>query len=232
MTKLIEDGHQLVWHIVVSVWDDGLLQHLFPLEERFRSSIHIYEQSGVGIYQAINQGISHVQGDYFVIVGSGDVLFDNLWDHLPNLDKELVHCFESNWHDTEGNTIRLHRVLPFAPLLGRMPDHHSMIFPRSFSTMEYECRFLIAADQYLKLQLWRQHKLARHSEVIGSSLIGGITTRPLPFREVFSRYVESRQILRESFNGVWAETAAMTYLALFLGKFLFVRNARASKVDV
>jgi glycosyltransferase involved in cell wall biosynthesis len=218
---LMEGSNTINWYVVIGEWDDNLRMQIEKVQAKNREFVHVVAEEAPGIYTATNQGLRLIQGDYFAVIHSGDVLYTNILDLLGKLSNDKVHCFETHWHNKNGLPLKVTRRLPLGRYAGRMPHHQTMIFPQSFSTMEYDTRFPIAADQHLKLRLWKSEELAIYPDVIGSSLIGGVTTRKLKPSQVLVRYRETRNIMLDSFPRVWAESLSLTYLANYLKKAFF-----------
>lgn len=218
--ELMDGSTTINWYIIVGKWDSNLRLQIDKIQEKNREFTHVYDEEIPGIYSATNQGLRLTQAHYFAIIHSGDVLSTKILDLLGKLSSDKVHCFETHWHNEDGLPLKITRRLPLGAYAGRMPHHQTMIFPHSFSTMEYDTRFPVASDQHLKLRIWKSGDLSIHFDVIGSSLIGGITTRRLKAAQAMVRYRETRQIMLEIFPRAWAEPLSLTYLANYLKKCL------------
>lgn len=209
--QLHELGLSITWHIIVGQLDDQLRVELDIAETDVGSILQIQSDEGNGVYSATNQGLSQVKNEYFVILHSGDILYPSLLEQLPKLDDEFVHSFSTDWHTVTGAKVTRKAGNSIHPWLARMPHHQTMIFPRRFANRQYHLRFPISADQDLKLEIWRSRRLVVHQETIGSSLVGGLTTRRLRPREISARYIETRNVLLLHFPRAWAEIVAVGY---------------------
>lgn len=209
--QLQDRGCPIDWYVIIGESDENLAIELDRANLTLGSHLHVEGEVLAGIYGATNQGLLRVTNDYFLILHCGDIVYPQLLDQIDRLDTNFVHAFGTDWHTATGATAIRKATNKTQPWLARMPHHQTMLFPRHFANRPYERRFPVAADQDLKLELWRSGTLMMHDEVIGSSLIGGLTTRRLSWKEARDRYCESREVFLRHFLQPWAEMLAFGY---------------------
>ena len=105
-----------------------MTQKIFPVN-------YLY-QKDLGIYQAMNLGVSNVESKY-IILNSGDVVRANLPGLLASLPSDKVSCFQSEWHNEQMQTLDYRTNYRVYTLLGRMPNHQAMVFPKTFKEYKY-----------------------------------------------------------------------------------------------
>jgi glycosyltransferase involved in cell wall biosynthesis len=178
-------------------------QTIFPVN-------YLY-QKNLGIYQAMNLGVSNVDSKYFIILNSGDVVRANLPELLVSLPSDKVSCFQSKWHNEQMQTLDYRTNYRVYTLLGRMPNHQAMVFPKTFKEYKYDENLRISADQDLKLKLAKMGKLNLRGEFLVSSLFGGLSTRRMSFDEFIYRTKESFLVFDANFNVAWALFLTIMY---------------------
>lgn len=205
------------WIVVVGKTDKSIQATLDHAKKELGDHFIYRPQSGRGIYGAMNEALSLTRGEFFMLLNSGDYVLPNFINACSLLDQQKVHCFKSSWHDESGEVrdTKLARKSE-SYWLGRMPNHQSMIFPSAFRTKKYDEAFPIAADQDMKLGLYKSGLLEFHQELIVSSLVGGVSARKLRPHEIKERFIESRDIFRCHYPRIWAEILSLIYGANYL----------------
>jgi hypothetical protein len=176
----------------------------------------VIQISDSGIYDALNQSFRYIETNHFMFLHSGDVLLKSLMDKLPHLSETFVDCFKSRWHEVTGESVPSRDSVHTHPFFGVMPNHQAMIFPRQYTGEYYDLKFPIAADQDLKLRLFKQGLLRLHPEFVVSSLDGGISARKLNRHDVFERTFETWHVLRKHFGVLHCLIAATLHFANYV----------------
>ena len=81
--------------------------------------IHLYQESDHSIYEAMNQAVSHVTGDYILFLNCGDLFYDN----------EVLTTPHSSWNSTRRNFRASTTAIPTARRQRRryLPHHASPV---------------------------------------------------------------------------------------------------------
>lgn len=104
-----------------------------------------------GIYNAINKGIAHAQGEYIQILNSGDTLFEDITLEklfLCNLDADINYG-DAFLHYPDGSTIDKHYpdIVSLHYFIHNVINHQATIFKRQvFNGHPYDEKYLIASD--------------------------------------------------------------------------------------
>lgn len=177
-----------------------------PSIEIVRDAIHRFPNAEIipikdgGIYDALNQSLQFIKTKHFMFLHSGDIALKTLMDATSKLSETHVDCFNSRWHRESGELVASRDSDRIHPFFGVMPNHQAMIFPYRFKSEYYDLSLPIAADQDLKLRLFKQGFLRLHSEFVVSSLDGGISARKLNWPEVIGRTCETWRVLHKHFG--------------------------------
>jgi hypothetical protein len=202
---------KITWIIV----DSGTNFQSADLYTRISSNMEIklkyHNNPSLDIYQAMNFGLTQVASDFFMMVNSGDLIDENILNYLDDLPSGQVSCFQSAWHSPELQNLNYRRKYRVSKRFARMPNHQAMIFPMEFKNETYNTKFKVSADQDLKIRLVRESKLTFRTEIIVSSLVGGISNRRMGIREAFSRSIETKSILVTHYNFAWAILLSCIY---------------------
>lgn len=177
-------------------------------------SLTLVQEHNLGIYGAMNLGISLVKNDYFIVLNAGDKFLPNAGKILQRHESNLVECYDSIWHDNENNNIVRKRKI--RPRLGIMPNHQGMIFPISFKNYVYDEKFKVSADQDMKLRLWRQKKLRLNSAYLISSLHGGISSRKMSIMEIIQRTIETQKVFQKNLGNLNSIMLSVLYFIRYL----------------
>jgi glycosyltransferase involved in cell wall biosynthesis len=104
-----------------------------------------------GIYNAINKGIAHAQGEYIQILNSGDTLFEE-----TTLEKLFLYNFDADinygdalLHYPDGSTIDKHYpdTITLNYFIHNVINHQATFFKRQvFDGYPYDEKYLIAGD--------------------------------------------------------------------------------------
>ena len=104
-----------------------------------------------GIYNAINKGIAHAQGEYIQILNSGDTLFEDTTLEklfLNNLDADINYG-DALLHYPDGSTIDKHYpdTVTLHYFIHNVINHQATFFKRQvFDGHPYDEKYLIAGD--------------------------------------------------------------------------------------
>ena len=100
-------------------------------------------------------------------------------------------------------------------LLGRLPNHQAMLFPRSFAEASYDESLRISADLDLKLRLHAQGSLVRQPTAVVSSMVAGISAAPLSPCEAFARASEVGRVFDRHFTWIHSKLLTVLYALNF-----------------
>jgi len=210
--NILKNGDSKITWIIVDSGANFQSTHLY---NRILSNTEIklkyHINPSLDIYQAMNFGLTHVTSDFFMLVNSGDLIDENILNYIDDLPSGQVSCFQSAWHSSEQQNLNYRKKYRISRRFARMPNHQAMIFPMQFRNEKYNVKFKVSADQDLKIRLLKESKLSFREEIVVSSLIGGISTHRMGFREAFTRSIETKSILVTHYNYVWAILLSCMY---------------------
>lgn len=209
---------QVNWIVIDGSEHPHTKNYLDRLEIVKNVKILYQRENTPGIYAAMNQGLSLVQSQFFVLINSGDILLRGFVSALKESSPNFVNCFESEWHDMlfQFRFSKRHDSLNLT--LGKMPNHQAMIFPLKFVSWKYDERFKTFADQDLKFRLASSGLLAIRAGLIVSSLLGGLSSRKLKPSEAANRSIESLKVFKKNLNFAHAIWLWMLYSLRFLSR--------------
>lgn len=200
------------WTLIYLGMDKTIVETMKTASHHLGPRFQAFEQAQTGIYAAMNEGMVRNRGEFFCFINSGDMLLTSVAEVLGKLNPNKVSFFMNAFHDEEGEVLPSpNRSNLNLPILGLMPSHQAMIFPKVFRTLFYDTRFPVSADQDLKLFLSAMGLLERESGTIASSLRPGISAQRLSPKGVRERTLESFLVFRKHFSAVWAFALAGLY---------------------
>jgi hypothetical protein len=205
----------LDWVVVTRDLGEAPTASLDAAQRKLGSAMSVVQQTGSGIYQAMNQGQERVKQDIFMFINAGDTILDTIRS-VEEFNKEKVHCLGSLWHNESGETLGKYK--PFNPNLmrfGKGPSHQGMLFPRQFQGHLYQEHFQISGDLEMKLRLHSQDLLAFHDSAVSSCLVGGISGHKLKLNEILPRLREQRLALLEHHRRPWVNVLSLLTLLRF-----------------
>ncbi len=82
---------------------DGSVEKIKALND---TRIRIFEQEDTGIYDGMNQGISHAEGDYYIFMNCGDFFYDD--NVLARFEKAAEEYISANGEPTENTPLILY----------------------------------------------------------------------------------------------------------------------------
>jgi glycosyltransferase involved in cell wall biosynthesis len=209
----------ITWILVDSGDESNTSEFLQRNKDTSSIKIKYFHKPNFNIYQAMNFGIKNVTSNYFMFINSGDLVLNQAIEILKNLNEEKVTCFQSEWHNSNNEKINFRMKSQFSIFFGKMPNHQAMVFPHKFSRFEYNEKYIISADQDLKIKLAKQNMLVLREEVIVSSLFGGLTTRTMTAEEVLRRAKETAKIFQSNYRFPWSSILTFIYFLNYLRKF-------------
>ena len=137
--RLGELGVKVNWLVIVGQDSAAIRDRIKNGVQHHIAQLVIREQRSDGIYGAINEGLELVTEPFFMIIHAGDVVLAELAKELEQADPRQVTCFQSAWHDNSGVPCTYRRGEKSSRvLLGRMPNHQAMLFPRYFASEKYD----------------------------------------------------------------------------------------------
>jgi hypothetical protein len=182
---------------------------------RSRLKIVYIKEEDSGIFEAMNKALSRISSDYFIFINSGDKLLQGIESSISRNTGKVTCCL-AKWHDKLENDVPLKKNSQFKPYFAIMPNHQSMIFPKKYSTLQYEEKWKVASDQSLKIDLWEMDALEFDYEYVASCLVGGLSMRKLRMHEILNRYRESAEVFDKHFGYFHACSLKFLYLGSYL----------------
>lgn len=145
------------------VIDGGSTDGSRELIERFQNHfVYWCSEPDKGIYNAMNKGISHSKGDWFLFLNSGDCILNN-----TILDKIFTQDYTSEiiygdvlYTSTRGDfTVTFPSELTLSYLLQMFISHQSSLYRRElFDTNMYNESFRIVSDWLFHIQMILQNR--------------------------------------------------------------------------
>ena len=191
--------------------------------------IHLYQESDHSIYEAMNQAVSHVTGDYILFLNCGDLFYD---------DEVLTHTaqfMEQYPAKTSGHLLRRYlqredrdeRYLPPPRITGfvcyrNIPCHQSCFYAADLCRQKpYEPKYKIRADY--EHFLWCYYRAKAPMQYLGltvSSYEGGgysetkenLKRSAAEHKEITAKYMNPGELFR--YRAVMALTLAPLRTAL------------------
>ena len=108
-----------------------------------------------GIYDAMNKGISHTNGDFVYFLGADDILCPNILTKISSL---IISCdiYYGNVYMINAHVAYAGKFNSFDLVVKNLP-HQGIFYPkRIFKYHNYDLRYKYLADYYLNLLLWRK----------------------------------------------------------------------------
>jgi hypothetical protein len=167
----------------------------------------------MGIFDAMNVGLSRVSGDAFMILGSGDTLRSGAATAAKIVDPDAVLAGLTTWHEIRGGqpVYIQRRQLRGAPLLGRFRMHQGMVFGAALASWRYSTQFSVASDLDMKLQLFRAGRLSNIDLLTASCLGGGVSDiSPRP-SQVMQRSHELQLVFSRHYTNPWLTLVWMAH---------------------
>jgi glycosyltransferase involved in cell wall biosynthesis len=138
------------------VIDGGSTDNTISIIEKYANELTMYVGKDSGIYDAMNKGISKVNGEWVIFMNSGDLFFSD------SILSDIKHCFTTDYYVIAGASLYLYPDkskihLPITFRIGVMPASHQSIFIRTDIIKKYlfDLSFKVSADynQLFKIYL-------------------------------------------------------------------------------
>lgn len=154
--------------IEIIVMDGGSTDKTLEILSQYNNNILRWKsEPDLGIYDAMNKGISIASGRWLYFMGADDRL-------LPGF-KELAGKLTHDDTIYYGNSIPFYEdgveIDPYGLLKGEFSayrlakycmNHQSILYPaKAFYNLKYELKYKIAADYALNLRLWGNHNFRK-----------------------------------------------------------------------
>ena len=150
--SVIDQNYSNIEYIII---DGGSKDGTLDIIKRYSNYISFWiSEKDNGIYDAINKGLSHATGDFVLILGSDDLLYEQ--NILSIISKNIVrpdyiHYGNVKWKGT--NQIRCGKFNVFKWGWANIP-HQAIFYPRSvYKMFKYDEQYRIYADYAYNLNL-------------------------------------------------------------------------------
>lgn len=222
MSALLLSNDQVIWTVIGKDLDRDSLALVWRVRQAFPSRVRFFSQESFGIYEAMNQALSLVVGDYFVFLNSGDLIRPDIRGAIGQLSPNSVVCYRTAWHDLKGREILPPQNHPgsFAMMFGRYPNHQGMVFSRRFCRFRYDESLSISADLELKLRLAQAGMLHWSQDSLTSGLVGGVSGKALSAKEAIWRWRDQVTIFRSRLSPVHALMISTVWALYFVKRVL------------
>ena len=134
-------------------------------------------ESDKGIYDAMNKGMKHANGDYLIFLGADDLFFsgETLSVIAPNLEKEEVYYGDS--YMTYIRKIYWGRFNKYKLAIGNI-CHQAIFYPRCvYKRKGYDIRYKVYADYVYNMELFDKVKFNYLDETVSIFNYGGTSYR-------------------------------------------------------
>ena len=183
---------------VEALYESGILKD--------RDNVHIFVEKDMGIYDAMNQALSHINGSYVQFLNCGDCYHDEYV--LSSLAKELVyHEYPHIIYGDQYNLLQKSKVtsnpkLDEYALFRNVPCHQVCFYDsRLFEKRGYLTKYSVRADyEHFLYCIYEEKAVAKHTDIIVCDYEGGgySETGPnrkksaLQHREITEHYMGER----------------------------------------
>ena len=172
--------------IVIGASSDETLAYAYELQ-LLDSRIKVFEQGGLGIYQAMNEGLSIASADLIWFMNAGDRFTDSKVVSLAIV--ELVNSKAAmviggyqidSGYKNQAYSYSYRRITPFKFAFNRRGGcHQAMIFRKSalIRAGGFNTRYSLASDFDLALKIIMSEKAIRVPEIYASIEPGGLAVQ-------------------------------------------------------
>ena len=176
--------------------------------------VQVYPESGNGIYNAMNQGVTYSNGSYFLFLGQDDIILEYLQNALEILKtKHPFALFSDVYYGDNG----VKKGVPSnLKLLFSNVCHQGIIYSRkSYSLFgPYCCYFKIQADHFLNIKLlW--HNKYRKSIIYLNKPICYFSTSGYSSSNYDIKFRMLYPLILKKYVGYWAFMLVLIYRNTF-----------------
>ena len=163
------------------------------IKERFSDySIMFIKQSGVGIYDAMNLGLTFIDGKYVYFLNAGDEFNANsnfLLNVLDNAKPNEILVFDSN-QIYDDNTYVRSSALPLSRRSYSSVAHQAIIAPSQLAIRHrFDQRYPISADTIWIENMFLEASYVYYGVPIANFYLGGVSNFPT-LKTVKIRYID------------------------------------------
>lgn len=159
-----------------------------------------------GIFNAMNKGLNHTQGDWIYFLGADDHLYPDFSKMAGILkDNNTIYYGQCSWGSmTLGGKFTAYRLTKDCIC------HHSVLYPKTvFSKYRYSEKYPTGGDHLLNIQCWSDHSFKKEYRpfIIADFAQGGTSqTTPDPlFDEDFDGIIRKYCSLRVYLKYRWRQ---------------------------
>lgn len=152
--SVLSQSYTAIEYIIV---DGCSKDNTISIIQSYGSNIKYISEPDKGVYDAINKGLRIAKGDFVLVLGSDDVLYDNKC--IENIvhgmtDMDCVYYGNVLWKGT--NHIHWGRFSELKWAWSNV-SHQALFYPKSvYKTHEYELKYRIYADNVYNLKLLKE----------------------------------------------------------------------------
>jgi len=169
---------------------DGTIEALLLFRDQHPEfGVSVFQEQDGGVYDAMNKGMAHAQGEWLYFLGSDDELHDEF------VFEQVFSFIERSQFDVIYGDVHVRGDAGWAPdnaiydgrfdlrKLLRTNICHQAIFYRATFVKEYigcfECRYVVCADWDFNLRCWARKEMGYCSRIIANFYGGGISSAEL-----------------------------------------------------
>ena len=201
---------------------DGTKNYLNQLNAH---QLKILIESDTGIYDAMNKGLALANGDFILMLNSGDHLVDNTslekfviniidFDQIYYAKAIVIDEFGNSYSKPNNKTLNLNKIHDF-------PIHQSILIPKKFISYKYNTNFLIAGDTEYLINVFEKQKPTFINVEFVVFYLGGISSHQKNIKQLY-HYIKELNVLifkYENFNLLYLIHKNL----LIIAKFIFLK---------
>ena len=201
-------AHQTYKNKELVIIDGGSDKETLSILDDYRDVISIFiSEPDNGIYDAMNKGLKHANGDFLIFMGSDDhfVSYDTLERVSRHIEDENMVYYGDIWRPLD-NDIYCGKYYKYK-LAVKNISHQAIFYPKAvYKQKEYTLKYKIMGDYAYNISLWPNHQFEYIREPITF-----ISQHGLSSVEKDDLFEKDRRSLVCSYLGVGAYVYASIY---------------------
>ena len=137
----------------------------------YNSKVKVYIEEDKGVYDAMNNGLLHANGEYVMFMGAGDVLFDkDVLCKVNNIIKtdhpDILYGYVMGIED-DNKTVKMNCKLDFWYTIKFFPVCHQAIVAKKqlFSEKKFDSTYKVCADQDWLMYMKKKRKKIKYIDL-------------------------------------------------------------------